>query len=136
MQKKASTYRFNSYTYEQLEKLKKSEDKFSFENNLREKTNTEIIEDAINFYFNYKIEQKVSFGLSPVLENSLINLMKEYNKAFVDMLNSNQYHLLFIMKELQIILGTLNVSKDEEAMVEFLNKDWSFLDLIKDKIYE
>ena len=35
MQKKASTYRFNSYTYEQLEKLKKSEDKFSFENNLR-----------------------------------------------------------------------------------------------------
>ena len=40
------------------------------------------------------------------------------------------------MKELQIILGTLNVSKDEEAMVEFLNKDWSFIDLIKDKIYE
>lgn len=136
MQKKASTYRFNNHTYEQLDELKKSEDKFSFENNLREKTNTEIIEDAINFYYNYKIEQKVSFGLSPILENSLTTLMKEYNKAFIDMLNSNQYNLLFIMKEVQLILGTMGISKDDETMKEYLDKDWSFIDLIKEKIFD
>ncbi len=134
--KKLSAFRFSQHTYEQLDELKKSEDKFSFENNLREKTNTEIIEDAINFYYNYKIEQKVSFGLSPILENSLTTLMKEYNKAFIDMLNSNQYNLLFIMKEVQLILGTMGISKDDETMKEYLDKDWSFIDLIKDKIYE
>ncbi len=130
------SFRFSEDFYSKVDQIMQIENKDNTKYGLSEKKQKEVIEDAVNFYFNHVTNQTVASNFERQIAMMISQSLKEYMTEFIKMSNVNQYHLLFLMKEVQMILGTLGISKDDEIMKEYLDKDWSFIELIKDKIYE
>lgn len=136
MKRKASTYRFSDLTYNQIEELKKLEDKNSSENEIRQKSYTEILEDAIYFYYNYKTDKKKTYGFSPSLERTMQTTLKEYMDPLINFLNHNQYHIYYIERLAKLILYSTDLAGDESEMINILNGEPLFEKVIKDDIIE
>nr|CDL66049.1 unnamed protein product [uncultured bacterium] len=130
------SFRFSEDFYSKVDQIMQIENKDNTKYGLSEKKQKEVIEDAVNFYFNHITNQTVASNFERQIAMMISQSLKEYMTEFIKMSNVNQYNLLFLIKEVQIMLGTLGISKDDETMKEYLDKDWSFIDLIKDKIYE
>lgn len=127
-------YRFSDKTIQMLDELKQIEDRLSEEFNLKTKCKNDIVEEAISFYYNYKTDQKVSYGLAPIIERIMVDSLNKYMENFVLSLNENQHHTIKTEKMCKLILAGLNITNDEELMKILLNKYTDFEMIIDDSI--
>lgn len=134
MEKIKKTYRFNNLICSYLEELKEKDEKISFELGTNPKTETGIVEEAISFYYNYKTDQKVSYGIAPTIERIIVDSLNRYMENFVLSLNDNQHHTIRTEKMCKLILAGLNITNDEELMKILLNKYTDFEMIIDDFI--
>lgn len=134
MDKVKKTYRFNNIICKYIEELKAKDEEFSYKLGTNSITETAIVEEAISFYYNYKTDQKVSYGIAPIIERIMIDSLNKYMENFVLSLNENQHHTIKTEKMCKLILAGLNITNDEELMKILLNKYTDFEMIIDDSI--
>lgn len=136
MEKEIKSFRLSDITLEQLNELKTLEDAVSTENRVSKKSKGNIIEDAVDFYYNYKTDRKKSYGFAPALERTMQTTLKEYMDPLIDFLNHNQYHIYYIERLAKLILYSTDLAGDESEMINILNGEPLFEKVIKDDIIE
>ena len=136
MDKTKKSYRFNSRVLSELDELKKMEEKFAFDFQTDAKTERQIIEDAIDFYFNFRKDQTKTYGFAPGLERTIQTSLKEYMDPLIKFWNLNQYHIYYIERLAKLILYSTDLAGDESEMINILNGEPLFEKVIEEDIFK
>ena len=136
MEKIKKTIRISESTQSKLNTLVIQENRFSDEHGLRKKSESEMVEEAINQMYLSKTSGKYQSQLFQSMQDFIVMVINENLKNFVTSLNHNLEVTMLNYELTKLCLYGENISNHPDVMEKVLKENQLFEDLAHKSLIE